>query len=57
MPAYKVDYSFKTEEWDDIEVDADNVDAAEIAATELIIDRRPEISLPDLYIESIKEIR
>jgi len=57
MPAYNVSYSYKTEEWDDIVVNADNVEEAEDFARSEVLDSHPEISVKDLTIESVKEVR
>ena len=57
MTAYEVDYSYKNEVSDSVVVDADTVDEAEISATGIILDANPEISIMDLNIDSIKEIK
>lgn len=57
MTAYTVDYSYKTENWDSIVVEADNREDAELFAREDILESHPEISSLDLMIDDIKEVK
>lgn len=56
MTAYNVDYSFKTEQYGNTVVNADDAEQAEMFATEYVLETYPEVSALDLIIDSVKEV-